>query len=320
MVESISVIVATYNREDALEAVLRSLSRQSDREFEVVVADDGSRPATADLVEAWKSRMPVPLRHVWHEESRLSPCRDQESGHTRQRRGLLHLSGRRLHRATGLRCRASPARRAGTFVTGNRVLLSRGLSEHILSQQLEPECWSLRRLIARRCQGHINRAAPLVRLPLGAARKLAGSRWRGARGSNMAFFRDNLVEVDGFDAAFTGWGRRSLASVHPDSSAPESGARMVGLRPGFRICGIPKTSAPSLRKTRRSSIGCCDARACGRCRVCRRCPRMPRTRGNRLHDPPAFACGYAAAHRLRSCAHIVFGWSRQNEKVCTWSV
>ena len=48
----ISVIVTTYNREDALEAVLSSLSRQSDRGFEVVVADDGSRATTAAVVPA----------------------------------------------------------------------------------------------------------------------------------------------------------------------------------------------------------------------------------------------------------------------------
>ena len=42
MAELISVIVTTYNRADALEAVLRSLGRQTDQDFEVVVADDGS--------------------------------------------------------------------------------------------------------------------------------------------------------------------------------------------------------------------------------------------------------------------------------------
>ena len=46
MAELISFVVATYNREDALGAVLRSLSRQTEERFEVVVADDGSRPAT----------------------------------------------------------------------------------------------------------------------------------------------------------------------------------------------------------------------------------------------------------------------------------
>ena len=38
----ISVIVTTYNREDALDAALRALANQSDRDFEIVIADDGS--------------------------------------------------------------------------------------------------------------------------------------------------------------------------------------------------------------------------------------------------------------------------------------
>jgi GT2 family glycosyltransferase len=42
--ELISIIVTTYNREDALDAVLRSLSRQADRNFEVIAADDPLPP------------------------------------------------------------------------------------------------------------------------------------------------------------------------------------------------------------------------------------------------------------------------------------
>src|SRR5690349_10807434 len=63
----ISVIVTTFNREDALDAVLRGLSRQTDREFEVVIADDGSGPATAALIADWSKRLGVPLKHVWQE-------------------------------------------------------------------------------------------------------------------------------------------------------------------------------------------------------------------------------------------------------------
>ena len=68
MAELISVIVTTYNREDALEAALRGLARQTDRDFEVIVADDGSKPATAELIEAWKRKLGHPLAHVWHED------------------------------------------------------------------------------------------------------------------------------------------------------------------------------------------------------------------------------------------------------------
>ncbi|TMJ82005.1 MAG: glycosyltransferase, partial [Alphaproteobacteria bacterium] len=57
MPDLISVIVATYDREDALDAVLWGLSRQSDRGFEIVIADDGSRSTTAAVVEGWRSRL-----------------------------------------------------------------------------------------------------------------------------------------------------------------------------------------------------------------------------------------------------------------------
>jgi GT2 family glycosyltransferase len=46
----ISVIVTTYDREDALDAVLRALSRQTDRDFEIVIADDGSGLPTHTFV------------------------------------------------------------------------------------------------------------------------------------------------------------------------------------------------------------------------------------------------------------------------------
>ena len=51
--ELLSIVVTTYNRDDALAAVLRSLAGQTDPDFEVIVADDGSRPSTALLVETW---------------------------------------------------------------------------------------------------------------------------------------------------------------------------------------------------------------------------------------------------------------------------
>ncbi len=68
MADLISVIVTTYNREDALDAVLRSLACQTDKDFEVIAADDGSGPTTAQLIEAWKPKMGRRLEHVWQKD------------------------------------------------------------------------------------------------------------------------------------------------------------------------------------------------------------------------------------------------------------
>ena len=76
--ELISIIVTTYNREDALDAVLRSLAQQSDPAFEIIVADDGSGPATAQMINSWKAKIARRLEHVWHPDRgfRRAQCAD----------------------------------------------------------------------------------------------------------------------------------------------------------------------------------------------------------------------------------------------------
>lgn len=203
----ISVIVSTYNREDALDAVLRALARQTDRRFEIIVADDGSGPATAAVVAGWAAKATVPVKHVWHEDRgfRLADIRN---------RGILAAAGDYIVFLDG-DCIARPSfvaahRRLaerGWFVTGTRVLLSQDLTRRVLLEGLEPELWELPQWLGRRWRREVNRVMPLMDLRLGALRKRLASRWRGARGANMAFWRCDLEKVDGFDTSFQGWGR-----------------------------------------------------------------------------------------------------------------
>ena len=66
---TISVIVATYEWPEALDAVLFALSEQSDPDFEVVVADDGSGPETTATVERWRDTFGERLRHVRQDDA-----------------------------------------------------------------------------------------------------------------------------------------------------------------------------------------------------------------------------------------------------------
>lgn len=207
LADLISVIVSTYQREDALDAVLRSLSRQTDRGFEVVVADDGSGPPTAALVERWKSRLEAPLVHVWHPDRgfRLAEIRNRAILASRGAY-CVFVDGDCLARPGFVAAHRGLAER-GWFVTGNRALLSGALTEAVLRDGLEPERWPLRAWIAQRRSGGLNRMTPLFRLRLGPLRKLQPSAWRRARGGNLGFWRADLDQVDGFDASYVGWGR-----------------------------------------------------------------------------------------------------------------
>src|SRR6201981_1730763 len=95
----------------------------------------------------------------------------------------------------------------GWFVTGNRVLLSPTLTAAVLSADVRPEPGSAPDCIRQRWRGGVNRLATVLRLPLGRLRKLRSAQWRGARSCNLAVWRSDLEQVDGFDACFSGWGR-----------------------------------------------------------------------------------------------------------------
>ncbi len=62
----ISVVVSTYNAEEWLEKVLIGYSVQTYKDFELIIADDGSRASTKELIDRYAANYPVPVRHLWH--------------------------------------------------------------------------------------------------------------------------------------------------------------------------------------------------------------------------------------------------------------
>jgi glycosyltransferase involved in cell wall biosynthesis len=205
--ELISVILTTYNREDALAAVLRSLSCQSDRHFEVVVADDGSGRATEALLATWRERLGVRLLHVWQEH------RDFRAGEIRNRAIMachgsycVFLDGDCLVRPDFVATHRRLAE-SGWFVTGNRALLSADLTAMVLRENVAAETWGTMAWIAQRVHAGVNRIGPVLKLPLGPLRKLRPQAWQDARSCNLAVWRSDLDRIDGFDAIFSGWGK-----------------------------------------------------------------------------------------------------------------
>ncbi|MGB0371005.1 MAG: glycosyltransferase family 2 protein [Opitutales bacterium] len=65
----ISVIISTYNNPAWLEKVLWGYAHQEDRNFEIVIADDGSGEETRMLIQRFENDSSFPeMQHVWHED------------------------------------------------------------------------------------------------------------------------------------------------------------------------------------------------------------------------------------------------------------
>ena len=64
-----SVVLSTFNQPRLLDLALHGYALQSSLAFELVIADDGSRAETGEVIERHARSFPVPLRHVWQAHS-----------------------------------------------------------------------------------------------------------------------------------------------------------------------------------------------------------------------------------------------------------
>ena len=70
-----SVIFTTYNHPKWLEKTLWGFSAQSFRDFEIIVADDGSADETRQVIESLRSQIGIPIQHLWQEDNGFQKCK-----------------------------------------------------------------------------------------------------------------------------------------------------------------------------------------------------------------------------------------------------
>ncbi len=202
----ISLVISTYNRPDALAAVIEGCFAQSDRNFEIIIADDGSTASTQQCVEALKARSPVPFQHVWQVDDgfRLAMARNRG---TLAARGnyMVFLDGDCIPQRDFIAQHRKLAQR-GYMVTGSRVLLSEAFTARVLAEHIDLPGATGAAKFGYRLRGHMNKVLQtLLRLPdIGRAKKRFS--WRRIKGCNLAMWRSDLETINGFDESFKGWG------------------------------------------------------------------------------------------------------------------
>lgn len=218
----ISVILATYNWPEALSLCLHSLNAQTDLNFEVVIADDGSKPDTTDLINQFKSIFRFPLRHVWQEDIGfrkaliLNKAIAEAKGEY-----LVFLDGDCLVQPDFIAQHRHLAR-LGHLVTGSRVLLNHTLTQKWLSHQVQAgllnSAWSFNSVLWKlpflRLSSGVNKLLPfVVKLPFHRLRIYSQFVWRRIKGCNMACWKADALKINGFDATLTGWGHEDADFV-----------------------------------------------------------------------------------------------------------
>jgi len=209
----ISIVITTYNRSDALLVVLRGLAAQDDKNFEVVVADDGSTSDHQIALGPVAPSLGLTLSHVWHPDVGFTASRVRNLGVSVAHGAYLVFVDGDCVPETDFVRRHRQLREHGCFVNGSRVLLSEGLSAAALAGREVVFDRSIGYWLARWWAKDANKLTGLLRLPDWAPRKKPGFRWRGIRSCNMGVWRTDFEAVNGFDESFVGWGHEDADFV-----------------------------------------------------------------------------------------------------------
>ncbi len=203
----ISVIVNTYNWPAALRLTLASLATQTYRNFEIVIADDGSGEETRTVIEAFAANSPVPVRHVWHEDDGFRRTKILNAA-MQACRGtyLVFLDGDCITRPDFL-ARHHSLSQSGHLVTGSRILLGQRLSAELCAAGTWDHGVFVRRILGYRLSGDVSKILPFfVRLPNSRLRDYRRFVWRRIRGCNLACWKADAIAIGGFNEDMIGWG------------------------------------------------------------------------------------------------------------------
>jgi glycosyltransferase involved in cell wall biosynthesis len=207
----IGVVLSTYNWPHALELALWGYAVQTHRDFQVVIADDGSGAETRETVERVRRETGLEIEHVWQPDQgfRKSEILNRAIL-AADREYLVFSDGDTIPRSDFVQVHAEQAER-GRFLSGGYLKLPAEVSERITTDDvragratdlgwLRAQGWrpgkhALRLTRSRRWATLLDRLTPTP------------PRWHG---NNASTWREYLLEVNGFDMEM-GYGGQDAA-------------------------------------------------------------------------------------------------------------
>ncbi len=201
-----AIVVSTYNNPGPLRMCLLGLLTQTDRDFEVLVADDGSDRRTAEVL-AEPVFAPLRITHVWHADDgfRLSAIRNRAIAQT-EADYLIFIDGDCIVRDDFVASHVRHAR-PNYFLAGSRVNIPRQVHQEFSDEAiLDGQVFDMDYLVVRDPTIRRYRTRLARRNPLEGLLNLCTHRHCVFAGSNASAWKSDLVQVNGFDEHFAGYG------------------------------------------------------------------------------------------------------------------
>jgi glycosyltransferase involved in cell wall biosynthesis len=198
-----SLHISTYNWPAALKLCLQSVLWQKVLPGEVVIADDGSGPETKAIIDDFFSQSPFPGIHVWHEDKGY--CLPEI-----QNKAIMKSAGDYIIQIDG-DCILHPLfiadhlrlAKKNTFVCGTRSMIKEDYTAELLLKGNLSFPLNIKDHLSKKFNAVYNTPLAVLHYWFQRTRK----NYRYVKGCNMAFWKNDLLKVNGHNESFIGWGK-----------------------------------------------------------------------------------------------------------------
>lgn len=200
----VSLLISTYNWKEALSLCLYSAFAQTVKPYEILIADDGSREDTKQLIERMREKTDIPIIHVWHEDKGFRKTMILNQTLLKVTAPyIIQIDGDIILEKHFIADHLELAEK-GYLVCGSRVLLGRNSTARLLKGMERYPAFFNHNL------GFILNAFRFRPLRQYLAKRYAkDSMWR-IRGCNMAFWKEDILKVNGYNEDLEMWGQEDV--------------------------------------------------------------------------------------------------------------
>tara|TARA_B100000795_G_scaffold243617_1_gene207623 strand:- start:210 stop:1007 length:798 start_codon:yes stop_codon:yes gene_type:complete len=195
----LTLIITTYNWPESLLLVLNSVENQALLPDEVIIADDGSTKKTYDLINEFNKKSKLNILHSWQKDIGFRASRSRNNAILKATGDyIILIDGDTILHKSFVKDHIEKAE-SRFFVQGTRALISKKQTKKALSKKLVNFSFLTFGLTNRKNCIHSKLLSKIF-----SNKK---NNLRGIKSCNMAFYRKDCLNINGFNNEFEGWGR-----------------------------------------------------------------------------------------------------------------
>jgi glycosyltransferase involved in cell wall biosynthesis len=201
-----SLIISFYNKVDYLKLVLAGLVNQTFKDFEVIIADDGSSHEVVEEIENISKEISFPLIHIWHEDNGWQKNKIlNQAIRTASSNYLIFIDGDCVPHSEFVKEHYTN-RKENVCLTGRRVNLSKRISDKLTVDKIKNGFLenSLGRLLLDGIFGESFDVEKGLYVKSNWLRNYFNKKRRGILGCNFSIYKEELIEINGFDERYRG--------------------------------------------------------------------------------------------------------------------